>query len=266
MPYEILKAGDYARGLELFENRHTRYTAPPRQLRFPEWRGESLTGKAILVWGEQGLGDEIQMVRFVRGLRERGAATILLACHPLNVRAFENVGADLVFGRLGKMKLPDYDFWVGMLSLPYLFAARPETLSGRPYLPRPARPSGGVGLVWRGEPRNPNDHNRSLPGPGLLEAIPGGVFLQPEGDMLDSMARLSRLDSIVTVCTSWAHLAGAMGVPVHVMLCHDADWRWGLHDRTPWYDSARLYRQTTPGDWSGVVDRVVKVLADPPAQ
>jgi len=260
MPYELLKAGDYARGLELFENRHTRHTAPPRQLRFPEWRGEPLEGKTILVWGEQGLGDEIQMVRFVRGLRERGAATILLACHPLNVRAFASAGADLVFGRLGKMSLPDYDYWVGMLSLPYLFGTRPETVSGRPYIPRIAQPTGGVGLVWRGERRNPNDSNRSMPSPALLETIPGGVFLEPEGDMLDSIARLSALDAIVTVCTSWAHLGGAVGVPTHVMLCYDADWRWGLGDRTPWYDSARLYRQKSPGDWGSVVEKVAAAL------
>jgi hypothetical protein len=263
MPYEFLKAGDYARGLELFENRHTRHTAPPRQLRFPEWRGEPLGGKTILVWGEQGLGDEIQMVRFVRGLRERGAATILLACHPLNVRAFAGVGADLVFGRLGKMKLPDYDYWVGMLSLPYLLEVRPETMSGRPYLSRVGQPAGGVGLVWKGESRNPNNSNRSLPNSALLEAIPGGIFLEAKGDMLDSIAQLSTLNALVTVCTSWAHLGGALGIPTLVMLCHNADWRWGLENRTPWYRSVQIFRQKSPGEWKSVVDDVLLALKSP---
>jgi hypothetical protein len=102
-----------------------------------------------------------------------------------------------------------------------------------------------------------------MPDPTLLEAIPGGMFLEPEGDMLDSIRRLSSLDALITVCTSWAHLGGALGIPTHIMLCHDADWRWGLEDRTPWYDSVRLYRQTSPGDWAGVVDRVSAALKQP---
>jgi ADP-heptose:LPS heptosyltransferase len=130
-----------------------------------------------------------------------------------------------------------------------------ENLDGAPYLPRPAvERAGGIGLVWRGNPRHANDANRSLSSADLLAEVPGGVFLEARGDLLDSAGRLAALDALITVDTSWAHLAGAMGLPCAVLLPHaNTDWRWGLGETTPWYASLRLFRQPAPGDWAGAI-------------
>ena len=258
---ELLRTGDYARGLELFEARESRLHSKLRQLPFPEWRGEDLTGKRIMVQGEQGLGDEIQMARFIPRLRELGAAKVFILCHELNLRLFQCFGADFYCQRRGRVSLPDYDYWVGMLSLPHILGVRLETLSGDAYLPcPPAVRTDRVGLAWTGSVANPHHDERSLPSPDLLAGIPGGVLLEPTGDMLDSAQTLAGLNAVVTVCTSWAHLAGAMGIPTFILLHHQADWRWGLGDRTPWYKSAWLYRQASPGDWSAPIASIQREI------
>ena len=265
MVYETLKRGDYARGLEMFENRQTRLNSKLRGLAPPEWRGQDLTGKRILVQGEQGLGDEIQMARFLPRLRELGASAVYLLCNAPNIRLLGQLDIDYVAPRAGVVTLPDYDYWVAALSLPYLLGVRLETLSGAPYLPRPAaEPGRRVGLAWNGSPNNPTDATRSMPSAAVLDPIPDGLVLEPSGDMLDSARQLAGLRALVTVCTSWAHLAGAMGLPTYVILSHDADWRWGLADRTPWYSSVRLFRQDAPGEWGAPVERAAAVLRHGP--
>lgn len=253
----LLRDGRYREGFTAYEARRPRLTSPPTRGNPPEWMGQSLAGKHILVWGEQGLGDEIQMVRFLRDLRRLGAARVLLACNRPLMRLFTAAGADVVYNRRAEQLVVEhYDYWVMAMSLPLRLGLSVDAVSGSAYLPRPqATHRGGVGLVWRGNPGHRHDRYRSLPSPDLLSSLPGGVFLEPVGDFLDSARQLAALDALVTVDTSWAHLAGAIGVPTAVLLHRNVvDWRWGATgDRSPWYDSVRLFRQPETGNWGSAI-------------
>lgn len=262
---QLLREGRYREGFELFEDRPTRWNLPTHGLPYPEWRGEDLRGKRLLVWNEQGLGDEIQMMRFIADVRRLGISELRVAAHPRLLRTYARlVKPNDLYPKLGTVSVARCDYWVGSLSLPNrLRLDRDRVPSGR-YLtaPNPGEPS-GIGLVWRGNPDHPKDHLRSLPSPELLAAVPGGRFLEPNGDIDDSLDQLSRCEALVTVDTSWAHMAGAMGLPCHILLpAMDADWRWGASgNRTPWYRSVVLHRQPQPGDWEGAVRSVLAALS-----
>lgn len=260
--WDLLLRGRLAEGWPLFERRPTRLSTIPNMIA-PEWKGEDLTGKRIMVWGEQGLGDEIHMVRFIPRLRAMGAAYIILAPNRLNVRAFADVGADQVVARIGDVIVPDHDFWVMMMSLPFRLGVTLDSIPTAPYLKAKPRPGPSIGVAWRGQPLHPGDAHRSMPGPHLLAGIPGAADLVPFGDTQDSLDQVAGLDLVITVDTSWAHMAGALGRPCWLMLAQRAlDWRW-MRDRTdsPWYPSLRLYRQPAPGDWLSVVSAVRRDLA-----
>lgn len=262
LAYALLMQGEWRSGFREYESRQARQEIVARRLEVPEWDGP-LAGRSILVWGEQGLGDEIQTTRFIRELREHGAHRIFLACLPANVRAFQQLDVDLVVDRTANFSVPSVDCWVKAWSLPYRLGLDLADISGRPYLrAEPAR-RGGVGLVERGNPGNPRDKNRSMPEGLLQAAVPHGEVLRPEGDTYDSLRRVAGLDLLITVDTSWAHMAGALGVPCWLLLPYrDLDWRW-LRRRpdTPWYDSARLFRQPAPGDWDSVLAEVCAALS-----
>lgn len=259
----LLIQGRYHDGFRERECRDGRLRCPARGLPYPEWDGQ-LAGRSLLVWGEQGLGDEIQGVRFLRALKDRGAARVTLACLPQNVRAFEGLGANLVVSRLGDVSVPKHDAWTALWSLPYRLGLALEDISGAPYLAAEPRPGGGIGLAERGSPTNLRDADRSMPEGLLQAAVPEGRLLAPEGDVRDSLERLAGLDLVITVDTSWAHMAGALGVPCWVLLpFRELDWRW-LRERreSPWYDSVRLFRQPAPGDWASVIDQVRAALRE----
>lgn len=259
----LLRQGRYAEGWSWYENRSSLDEIPLADARFPRWSGEPLAGRSILVWGEQGLGDEIQMARFVPTLRKMGADRITVACLPENMRLFRGLGADHVMSRAGPVAIPDHDFLTPLVSLPLHLGVTRENLSGAPYLSRPERSRKGIGVAWRGNPRNPNDRRRSLPDARLLSLMPEAVELAPAGDMLDSLEMLAGFEAVVTVDTSWVHLAGAAGVPCRLLVSlHGVDWRWRPgEDCSPWYDSVHLHWQKTPGDWDAPVREVVEALA-----
>ncbi len=235
-----------------------------------EWRGESLSGRSIVVWPEQGFGDQIQFARFVPELAARGADVTLVA-PPELAALFAGLGVRVVT-RGPEMALPEPDYWTWLLSIPGHLGVRLESLAGRPYLAAPeARRarwrehalSGGVGVVWQGRP-TPNPH-RSLPSRQALQPLANAgatlVDLQPPPgeDFADVAAVMEGLDLIVTIDTAAAHLAGAMGKPCWILLPWlNNDWRWmqGRAD-SPWYPSARLFRQRSHGDWDGVMAEVV---------
>jgi tetratricopeptide (TPR) repeat protein len=298
-----LLAGDWPRGWALYESRkrHPRYAADfhtlPGPVLTPEaLAGGDLAGRTILVFAEQGLGDTIQFARYLPLLAARGAR-VLLACAPTLIPLLGRIQGVVAVPRTGR--LPAYDLWIDQMSLPGLFDTRPDSVpSPGGYLPAdPPRiaawnallPQAGldgrrIGLVWAGNPQHNNDHRRSLP-PAALAALldargPGWVSLQlgPRRgeariadaapyltDYAETAAAIANLDLLITVDTSVAHVAGALGVPCWVMLPHAPDWRWlpSRPDTTPWYDSLRLFRQTVPGDWHGVVARVIAALRRP---
>jgi hypothetical protein len=259
----LLMQGRLRDGFREFEARKARRDLLDRKLSTPEWDGP-LAGRAIMVWGEQGLGDEIQGARFLPMLRQLGARHITLACSRLMQRALQPFADVVVDREAAQMVVPKHDCWVRMWSIPHRLGLELSDLSGAPYMSAPPTELGGIGLVEHGNPRNPIDAQRSIPDGLLQQAVPQGSLLQPEGDVRDSPGRIAGLDLLITVDTSWAHMAGAMGVPCWVLLPFKGlDWRW-LRDRSdsPWYDSLRLYRQTAPGDWGGLLDRVRADLAD----
>ena len=247
-----LGLGRDAEGWPLYDERPQRLNAPTHKLSYPEWRGEALAGKRLLIWGEQGLGDQILAARFVPQL---GAAAVTLACEPALVRLFSGLGATATpraeIGAAGP-----HDYWTMMMSLPRWGGAIPT----KPYLHgRATRRGGGVGVVWRGNALP--DPARSLPpelGAELL-ALPGAVSLHPDDtgakDFQDTADLIAGLDSVVSVDTSAAHLAGAMGKRAIVLLKHRCgDWRW----RSPpaWYPSVEMLHQPQAGDWRAVLDAV----------
>jgi tetratricopeptide (TPR) repeat protein len=270
----VLADGRFDEGFALYEGRHALPAMAKPNLSAPEWRGEEVAGKRVLIWPEQGFGDQIMFARFAGLLKARGADVTLL-CRPGLVRLFEGSLGVRTLGAQGAVDFPDPDFWVMTCSLAWRFGVTPQTVPGEPYLRAPAPgppPSGAfkVGLVVRGNPGHLNDANRSLP-PEMAERLrrlPGEVIdLDPAAtgarDFADTATIIDQLDLVVSVDTAIAHLAGAMGKPTWVLLSAiETDWRW-LKDRSdsPWYPAMRLYRQQTRGDWEPVLRQVAQDAA-----
>ena len=284
-----LLSGDLRRGFQEYEwrKRHDRFRRDFVDLPGPVWDGGDPEGRTILVQAEQGFGDTIQFARFLPLIVALGGR-VVLACDRRVAPLISSMPHVRVVSKGGP--LPEYDAWIDQMSLPRAFGCTLGTipsaggyLAADPALLRAWRarlPLGRkVGLVWSGNPLHSNDRRRSIPTDCLTRLVEGGgaqfVSLQPEGalpgvmDISDGLtnyaqtaAAIAALDLVITVDTSVAHLAGAMGVPVWIMLPHAPDWRWLLgRDDTPWYRSARLFRQDKPNDWAGVIERVEAALA-----
>lgn len=259
----------------------------------PLWDGAPLAGKTILLWAEQGLGDTIQFVRYAPLVKVRGG-TVILECQPELVRLLENVpGVDRVIA--AGDPLPDFDTHLPLLSLPRVFGTELESIpEPAPLRPRsataPSRSRPGrlkVGLVWAGNRAHGNDANRSLSLAQLapLAGVPGVEFLSlqkgppaaeilapPQGleiadlseqlnDFADTARAIEGLDLVISADTAVAHLAGAMGKPVWVLLPFAPDWRWLLgREDSPWYPTMRLFRHPRRGDWTSTVESAAAAL------
>ena len=269
----LLGLGRHEEGWKLYEARHRMalgVAKPP--LPQPEWQGEPLAGKRLQIWPDEGLGDQIQHARVVPWLRAQGAEVTVI-CDPALERLFKaNLDAD-VFGARGEVAAPDPDYWVMFGALFARAGLTAETAPKPPYLAaKPSKQKKGarIGVMAAGNPKHPNDAHRSLP-PALAQRLldlPGAVSLTPEAtgaaDFADTAAVIAGLDLVISVDTSVAHLAGAMSKPVWILLPRlGTDWRWGLEgETTPWYPSARLWRQPAIGRWGPVVDAVVAAAAE----
>ncbi|RAK59967.1 hypothetical protein DJ021_09200 [Phenylobacterium hankyongense] len=258
-----LAQGRWAEGWPLYEQRPERLNSPTFGLRSPEWRGEPLAGKRLLVWGEQGLGDQIMMARFLPRL---GASAILAVRAPL-ARLLSPLAAEVIVKGDGAMPLPPHDYWTLPLSLPRWQGVTVETLPTAPYLSGRPASRGGVGVMWRGNALP--DPRRSLPdelGRPLL-ALPGARSLHPDDtgarDLQDTADIIAGLDLVISVDTAVAHLAGALGKPCWLLLQrHVADWRWLWDEqmRSLWYPSIEIFRQPVQGDWLPVLAEVRRRL------
>lgn len=275
----LLSVGRYAEGWPLMEARVdlSPEVVPPVNVSFPEWKGQPLQGKSVLVWYEQGLGDQIQFARFAQGLKARGASHVALGCRPALVELLKTAtGVDEIVPvpRGGRIQINRYDFWSRYLSLPAPLGATLETLPTRPYLSAPADRrgkwpgyEGKVGFVWRSSPTGFNARNKNVPDDLARRILDlGAVSLHPEdtgvADFADTAAIVEQLDLVISIDTSVAHLAGAMGKPCWTLLPRlHCDWRW-LRDRSdsPWYPTMRLFRQARANDWAPVIDRVERDL------
>lgn len=285
-----LLLGDFAGGWPEW-----RWPAPgPARFPQPEWRGEPLDGAAILLHAEQGFGDILQFVRYVPLVAARGGRVILEVPGELRRLLGCMAGADAVV--VCGEALPDFAWHCSLLSLPLAFGTELGTIPDSvPYIEIPATaalpPVPGtalkVGLVWAGRPEHNRDRIRSLPLAALasLARLRGVAFYSLQkgtameqiadaalplvdlasrlDDFVDTAAAIAALDLVITVDTSVAHLAGALGRPVWLLLPQVPDWRWLLgREDSPWYPSARLFRQPIAGDWQTVVDRVAVALEE----
>ncbi len=287
-----LLAGDFRRGWVGYEWRKQRFPKDFGALSGPEWHGGDLAGQHLLVRAEQGLGDTIQFARFLPLLVAAGAR-VTLACAASLIPLLRRLPIELVV-RNGAM--PQHDLWVDQMSLPRLLGIEVADIpdpngylaTPGPDAPNPDAPGrlgGRVGIAWAGNPGHSNDRRRSLPTFALapLAAVPGVAWTSlqtgsrgieakaafaidnapPLPDFAATAALIAGLDLVVTADTAVAHLAGAMGKPVWIMLPYAPDWRW-MHGRadSPWYSSARLFRQPAPGDWDSVTRTVAAELAE----
>lgn len=248
-----LALGDDAAGWLHYDQRPERRGAEARKLPFPEWQGEPLAGKRLLVWSEQGFGDQILAARFIPEL-EAGAIT--LTCANALARLFGHLPATIL-PRDAAVAIEPHDYWTMPLSIPRWTPA-PEPA---PYLRGQARSTGGVGVCWRGNALPDPARSLSAEAAEALLALPGAISLLPEDtgarDFQDTADIIAGLDLVISIDTSVAHLAGAMGKPLWVLLHHGSqDWRW--RRERPWHPTARLFRQAAPGDWRSLVDAVVR--------
>ena len=291
-----LLQGDLQGGWRWYESRWRRLPLPDHAP--PQWRGDApLAGKTILVYAEQGLGDTIQMCRYVALLAAQGADVVLRVQPALKALLSQLAGARMVLA--DGEPLPAFDYHCSLMSLPFAFDTSLATIpAGAPYLRAdPARaaawaqrlgaPAGRrIGLAWSGNRGHDRDGSRSIPLMqlrGLFGADAQFVSLQPElraidrivlendqriashaaqlTDFAETAALIAQLDLVISVDTSVAHLAAAMGKPVWLLLAYAPDWRWLLErDDSPWYPTMRLFRQSVRGDWDGVVAEVARAL------
>jgi len=288
----MMLGGDLKGGFETYDARFNLAEAVERYDALPRWAGEPAKDKTLLVHAEQGLGDSLQFCRYVPLLKDRVGHVIFDVQPPL-VRLLQETPAfgDVeIHARDGSM--PDADLQIPLLSTPRQFPVDEEDLPGRgAYLSAPAegpRLSSGsdqkkVGIAWAGKPSHKNDHNRSIglksfsplfdhpafrfyslqvgPEQSQIEDLALGALVEDLTpyirDFADTASLLQDLDLVVTVDTSVAHLAGALGKEAWILLPFAPDWRWQLRrGDSPWYPSVRLFRQTSPGDWEDVFMRV----------
>jgi tetratricopeptide (TPR) repeat protein len=270
----LLSQGRFEEGFALYEARHALPEMAKPPLPYPEWRGEPLAGKRLLIWPEQGFGDQIHFARFAPILRDQGV-DVTLVCQPPLARLFAASLGVRVVAAEGAAEFPDPDAWVMAMSLAARMGVTAEAIPNAPYLraatpPQPRPSSFRVGLVTAGRPTHANDANRSLP-PDLADRLRGMaadvVELDPARsgarDFADTAALIDGLDLVVSVDTAVAHLAGAMGKPTWTLIpAVSTDWRWmrGRRD-SPWYPSMRLYRQPAAGAWAPVVSEVLADVA-----
>jgi tetratricopeptide (TPR) repeat protein len=294
-----LLTGDFARGWAEYEWRWKReaMAAAMRDFARPLWRGEELAGKTVLLHSEQGFGDAIQFCRYAPLVAARGAQVILEVEKPLQALMQSLAGPHRVIAK-GE-PLPDFDMHCPLMSLPLAFDTQLETIPATvPYLHAPAqkaaawrerladKPRPLIGLAWSGNAAHPRDRERSMALHALapvLDVAAGFVSLQKDvrsvdaaalaqrgnilqvGDMLgdfsDTAALVAELDLVIAVDTAVVHLAGALGKPVWILVQATPDWRWLLaRDDSPWYPTARLFRQDATRTWDGAIARVRDAL------
>lgn len=292
----LLMKGEFEEGWRLYESRWQlkNRPSPIGAVQQPQWSGkEPIAGKTVLIHSEQGFGDMIQFCRYATQLARLGARVVLAIPSALGglLKEVEGVSAIVYPGEL----LPHFDYYCPLLSLPLAFNTRLGTIPASPSYLRASpekvtawgqrlesRVGPKIGLAWSGSREHVLTSYRSFALAQLIPFLPDGyqyVCLQKEisdadkatldshgnilyvgdelNDFSDTAALCQQMDLVISVDTSVAHLAGALGRPLWVLLSTVSDWRWLLdREDSPWYPEAKLYRQSCLGDWSSLLLRV----------
>lgn len=299
----LLRYGRFREGWRKYEARYRTSEGLPlrRNLPQPQWRGEPIHERTILLHAEQGLGDAIQFARYAPLVAERGAKVILEVHQGLATLLRTMPGVSHLIER--GVPLPPFDVQCPLVSLPLAFGTDLDSIPAAiPYVTADTervfawrnrlgpRRVMRIGIAWSGNPQHREDAHRSIPLARMADlladrpdrefhvlqnavresdrsALAAMPHLRDHGallrDFADTAALVSLMDVVITVDTAVAHLAGAMGWPVWVMLAHVPDWRWMLHrDDSPWYPSMWLFRQTRRDDWDPVLMEVARQLDD----
>jgi len=263
----------------------------------PWWRGEDLKGQTLLVWSEQGAGDNFMMMRYLPLLKQKGAGAVIVYCEASLVKIMLAMTSLVVDKQLALSK-DTFDLQCSTMSLPYLFGTRLDSIPASvPYLNLPPAasrkwaeqlkkfPGLKVGIVWAGNKTMSRDRLRSVSLESLapLMAVPGVQFVSLQkdeathelaahggrildwmeacDDWSDTAALIASLDLVIGVDTAIVHLAGALGKPVWLLNRFETEWRW-LIDRedSPWYPTMRIFRQPEIHDWASAIERVAAEL------
>jgi tetratricopeptide (TPR) repeat protein len=292
----LLLMGNFRQGFELYEYRWLRKTKKNsvRSFVFPLWLGiEDLKGKTIILHCEQGFGDTIQFCRYVKLVKDLGAKVTLELDAELFDLLHDLSGADEII-KTGE-ELPLYDFHCPIMSLPLALGTELDSIpSPTKYLAAEEiakkkwfeklgqKTKLRVGIAWSGSPTHKNDHNRSVELKEFIDYLPANIeYVSLQKDLRENDVKLLKnnpkiidcssgwdnfsdtaalcdlMDIIITVDTSVAHVAGALGKNTWVMLSFFADWRWmEKRSDSPWYESVKLYRQSSRRNWEGVFEKV----------
>jgi tetratricopeptide (TPR) repeat protein len=305
MGFYKLRAGDYAAGWPLYEARLRVESDLPKvrasTAQRPRWDGGPFPGKTLLVFGEQGFGDNIMVARFYPELKALGGNVVLEVRPALTGLLSRAPGLDAVLA-LNETREPPmpYDLWISSMSVPFALGVDPHAREAPARYLEPAAESVAywrertapyrgrkIGIAWSGNPQHKNDHRRSIPielvhrlvdTPGTtffsLQLSPGWGPEQRKPSALvdfteelltfdDTAGLADCMDLVISVDTSVAHVGGALGKPTWILVPYLAEWRWGLGgERSAWYPSAVILRQSKPGDWRGLVARVRERLTE----
>jgi tetratricopeptide (TPR) repeat protein len=292
-----LLQGNLGAGWTEYESRWKVGVGDERKFLQRRWKGEALGGERILLYAEQGLGDTMQFVRYVALVAERGGEVVLEVQPALHGLLAGTEGASRVISRGDT--LPEFTWQCPLMSLPLALGTELDTIPARvPYIvpdavrveawrERLQKNTRRIGLAWAGNPGHPRDRLRSISleqlvpllnvadttfyslqfgsGSEQMKQLPLGVELVDLGDELKDFANVAaivaNLDLVISIDSAVVHLAGALGKPVWILLNKGCDWRWFLErEDSPWYPSARLFRQATPSGWQEVVKRIELAL------
>ena len=295
----LLAIGEHELGWRLMEGRYDaveahRFINPGLQSH-PRWSGEPLAGVRLMLSSEQGLGDTIQMARYLPLLRSLGAQGIYLETQPETLTLLQHNFPEIPMVERRWDQAPElgFDLWTGMMSLPHHLKAWGKATPGRSgYLRVPPentqywkervqqlsptrKPK--IGLAWSGQPNHRADRRRSIPFELMmrqLRGIPVSFFalqthvpwvlpanvINVSEEMItlaDTAALIEQMDLVITVDTSVVHIAGALGKETWLLLPKRYEWRWGLEgEENDWYDSVKVIRQTEHANWAAVLQDV----------
>lgn len=294
---ELLR-GKYKQGFARYRSRAKAIPQLKRKaMPCPLWKGENLSGKSLLIHDEQGYGDTLMLARFVPFVKRQGAR-VVLNVHPVLKTLFAEWDVpDVVSSHDDKS--PACDYFCSFFDLPHRLGTELDSLPApSSYLPVPAADEKTtlaegktkVGVVWGGSPLHKNDKRRSVPlalfsrlfsipqidfysfnrdlkegDADLLSRLPIKNLVPLMADFADAARLIDQMDLVITCDTATAHLAGGLGKKVWILLPFAPDWRW-LTDRndSPWYPTARLFRQNRPGNWDSVIASVDEALRSRP--